>query len=79
MLEKEFQYYLTHQEELAKKYLNKYLVIKDETVVSVHDDHVKAYETASEEYPAGTFLIQKCQPGSKSYTQTFHSRVVFNH
>lgn len=78
MLEKEFQYYVTHQNELLEHYLNKYLVIKDEKVVSSYDNRLEAYNEASKQFSVGTFLIQHCQPGSKAYTQTFHSRVLLN-
>jgi len=38
MLEKEFKYYIEHQEELLQKYNGKYLVIIDENVI---DDIIK--------------------------------------
>ena len=77
MLDKEFQYYKDHQKELVQRYKGKVLVIRQETVVSTHDDQLEAYLDARNKYPAGTFLIQLCMPGKKNYTQTFHSRVTF--
>lgn len=38
MLEREFTYYLSNQEELVKKYRGKFLVIKNEEVVGVYDN-----------------------------------------
>ena len=78
MLKKEFQYYLDNQEELVKKHLNKFLVIKDQKVVGVYDTKQEAYDEATSKYELGTFLIQHCLPGSLSHTQTFHSQVIFN-
>lgn len=75
-LEKEFQYYLDHQDELVKQYNGQFIVIKDCKVVGAHDSELEAVEKASEKYELGTFLVQKCEPGSESYTQTYHSRVV---
>ena len=77
MLDKEFQYYKDHQEELVRLYKGKFLVIREEAVVSVHDEQLEAYLDAKNKYPAGTFLIQHCMPGEESYTQTFHSRASF--
>ena len=78
MLKKEFQYYLDNQEELVKKHLAKFLVIKDQGVVGVYDTKQEAYDEATSKYELGTFLIQHCLPGSLSHTQTFHSQVIFN-
>lgn len=76
-LEKDFQYYLDNQEELVKKYDGKFIVIKNYTVIGVYDDELKAIEETSKKEELGTFLVQKCEPGTESYTQTYHSRVTF--
>ena len=76
-LGKEFNYYLEHQEELVKKYNGKFLVIKDCNVIGAYDSELEAVEKTAKEHELGTFLVQKCEPGSESYTQTYHSRVAF--
>jgi len=76
-LKKEFEYYLEHQEELVKKYNGKFIVIKGGKVIGEYDSPLEAVEKASEKYELGTFLVQKCEPGSESYTQAYHSRVSF--
>ncbi len=76
MLEKEFQYFMDHQNELVEKYENKYLVIVDSEVKGSFDSEIEAYDYAIDKYKKGTFLIQYCTPGEASYTQIFHSRVV---
>lgn len=76
-LEKEFEYYLEHQAELVELYNGKYLVIKDSHVQGAYDSEMEAVDEASKTYELGTFLIQKCEPGTESYTQTYHSRVSF--
>ena len=78
MLEKEFDYYLLHQNELLSKYSNKYLVIKSEKVVASFDTNQQAYDFATATFVLGTFLIQFCEPGDMSYSQTFHSQVIFS-
>ena len=77
LLEKEFSYYKEHQEELVKKYNGKFIVIKNCEVVGAYDSEVEALEKATQKHELGTFLVQKCEPGSESYTQTYHSRVTF--
>jgi len=76
-LKKEFKYYLDNQDKLIKKYNGKVVVIKDEKVIGAYDSDFEAIEKTSEEHELGTFLVQRCEPGDSSYTQTFHSRVVF--
>jgi hypothetical protein len=76
-LEKEFDYYLQHQKELVRKYNGKILVIKGQTVIGVFDSELEAVQKTSETHELGTFLVQKCEPGKESYTQTYHSRVAF--
>ena len=76
-LEKEFRYYVAHQADLLKKYKGKFLAIKDDTVLGAYDTEIEAVEETSKQHPVGTFLVQKCEPGTDNYTQTFHSRVAF--
>jgi len=75
-LEKEFKYYIDHQVELVEKYNGKFIVIKDCKVIGAFDSELEAINTTSEQHELGTFLVQKCEPGSESYTQTYHSRVA---
>ena len=77
MLQEEFEYYLENQEELVKKFLNKFLVIKDKTVVGAYDTKGEAYNDATKKFDLGTFIIQHCLPGTLSHTQIFHSQVIF--
>ena len=76
-LEKEFKFYLDHQNELVEKYNGKFIVIKDEDVIGAYTSESDAIETTAKTHELGTFLVQKCEPGTAGYTHTFHSRVVF--
>ena len=76
MLDKEFNYYLTHQNELLKDYNNRYLVIVGEKVVDSFDTLEETLEQTAKKYKLGTFLIQECTEGDAAYTRTFHSRAV---
>ena len=72
----EFEYYLEHQDELVEKYRGKFIVIKGTSVIGQYDSDIEAVEETSKQHELGTFLVQKCEPGSESYTYTFHSRVA---
>ena len=76
-LEKEFKHYLAHQDELVAKYNGRFIVIKDEAVIGDYATELEAIRETQKSHALGTFLVQKCEPGNQSYTQTFHSRVVF--
>ncbi|MDM7999310.1 MAG: DUF5678 domain-containing protein [Dehalococcoidia bacterium] len=76
-LRTEFDYYLAHQNELVKKYNGKFIVIKNQEVIGVYDSELEAVKETAREHELGTFLVQKCEPGSESYTQMYHSRVTF--
>lgn len=74
-LKDEFHYYLDHQEELVKKYNGKVLAIKGQEVIGVYNSELEAVTKTRKIHEMGTFLVQRCSPGDKDYTATFHSRV----
>jgi queuine/archaeosine tRNA-ribosyltransferase len=76
-LEQEFNYYLQHQDKLVEMYGGKYIVIKNQKVVGSYNSEIQAIRESVKDHQLGTFLVQKCEAGSASYTQTYHSRVVF--
>lgn len=78
MLEKEFKYYIDNQALLVKKYNGRFIVIKGEKIIGDYSSTEEAYKETIKTHELGTFLIQECLPGKESYTQTFHSRVVFS-
>ena len=75
MLDKEFNYYLSHQNELLAQYNGKYLVIVGDGVVGAYDDRADAYYSSLEKYEPGTFMIQLCTPGDGAYTVRYYNRV----
>lgn len=77
-LKKEFDYFLSHQDELVEKYLGRVVVIKDQNVVGDYGDEQEAISAMQNKgFRVGTFLVQKVEKGQDVYTQTFHSRVAF--
>lgn len=68
MLEKEFQYYIDHQSELADKYDGKYAVIADGQVIGVYDDRNIAISETTKTRKLGTFLVHLVGRGEDNYT-----------
>lgn len=77
MLDREFKYFLEHQDELVKQYNGRFIVIIDDKVVGDFSTEAEAYIETSKTRKPGTFLIQHCLPGKVAYKQTFGFRVVF--
>ena len=79
MLEQEFKFYLDNQEAFVKEYNGKYISIVGESIMGNYSSEEEAYIDSSEKYEPGTFLIIiLCEADESSYTQSFHSRVVFS-
>ena len=77
-LRKEFEYYLANQQKLVESYNGKYIVIRDGKVLGAYDSELAAVTETRKAFPIGSFLVQRVEPGTSSYTQTFHSRVAFS-
>ena len=77
-LKEEFEYYLSKQSDMVKKYNGKVIVIKNKTVIGVYENQLQAIKETQKTHKIGTFLVQKVEPGDSAYTQTFHSRVAFS-
>ena len=77
-LQKEFEFYLSHQKELVEKYDGKVIVIKDGEVLAAYDDELAAVMDTQKTHELGTFLIQRVSEGEAGYSQTYHSRVVLS-
>jgi len=79
VLREEFKYYLAHQDEFVKQYNGKFIVLMHHRVLGVYNDAPTAVAETSKSHELGTFLVQKVEPGTGAYTQTFHSLVAFTH
>jgi hypothetical protein len=77
MLEKEFQYYLDHQNELVQNFNGRFIVIRDCKVIGDYSSELEAINTTKENHEIGTFLVQKCVPGDESFSATYRSRYGF--
>lgn len=75
-LQKQFDYYVAHQDEIVGQYDGRFVVIVNESIAGDFEREIDAYQFAMANYEPGTFMIQFVAPGSENYTQTFHSRVA---
>ncbi len=76
LLKEDFNYYVQNHKEIVKKYLNRYIVIKEQSIVDSYDTFEEAVSESSKKYDLGTFIIQKCSEDLNELTQVFHSRVL---
>ena len=74
-LKKNYNYYISNHNDIIKKYLNQFIVIKDEQIVDSYDTFEEAFEESSKKYELGTFIIQRCTKNIEEDTRIFHSRV----
>lgn len=75
-LQKEFHYYLKHQDELVSLYDGKFIVIKDCQVIGSYNSEYEAITETTKQHKLGTFLIQKCETGTDSCSYMYQSRVI---
>lgn len=76
-LRREFEFYVTNQNELVKKYNGRYIVIKDEEVLCDFAGPSEAYWYVQDEKLLGKALIQLVGPGEDNYTLTVNSSLIF--
>ncbi len=77
-INKLFQCYLEHQNDMVKQYAGKYLVITADGVEGAYDTMREGYDKAIETYGNGNFILQLCTEGDAAYSQEFFtSRVAF--
>jgi hypothetical protein len=77
MLDREFEYYKAHENELVERYKGKFIAIVGEEVVGVFESELTAYQQMKEKYGLGKFLLQHCVPLKDRLIQRYHSRVAF--
>jgi hypothetical protein len=73
VFEAELEYFIANQEELVSRYRGQSLVIRGSELVGVYSSPLDAYLAARRSYPAGTFMIQPCEPGPDAYTVTINA------
>lgn len=77
MLEKEYEYYQSHRDELLTKYEGKFIVIVGEAVLGAFDTREEAIIETQKDHKVGTFLVQQVSSDTENEVMRFHSRVSF--
>lgn len=63
VIQKLYDYYVSHEQELLEKYNGKHLVISDGMNVIPFSEEKEAYRYGAKEFGGGHFLLQECKPG----------------
>lgn len=74
MLDKEYEFYQKNKDEFVKKYIGKFIVIKNDKIIGVYDSQVDALKESVKTNDLGTFLIQEIK-GNDEPVIRFYSRV----
>lgn len=75
MLDKEYEYYLAHRDELVANHKGKFVAIREGRVIGVYASRPEAIEKTAKVHPLGTFLVQHIT--EEEEVQRFYSRVAF--
>ena len=76
MLDNEFYFYRTNQNDLVIKYNGRFVVITGNKVIGDYGSYLEAYVKTKKQYEPGTFLIQECTEGNSAYTITRRNRIM---
>ena len=61
LLDKQYRYFVTHEETLRKKYAGQYIVIHNEEVAESFGSEKDAYIYCVQHFKIGTFYIQQIE------------------
>ena len=76
MSKKNYDYFLSNLDDLVKKYREKYVVIKDESIIGCYDSFSDAYDATIQREKLGTFIIQYCIEKDRLETANFLSNNI---
>lgn len=77
MLDKEYLYYKNNIDKLNTDYTNRFIIIKDETLIGDYETIEEAMAAGLSKFEPGTFLVQQCIPEDDQIMR-FYSRVSFS-
>lgn len=78
MIDKNYEYFISHFDELYSEYPEKYIVIKNENVIGSYDSFDEAFDKTTQTEIIGSFLIQLCSSNNERNINHFYSNnVVF--
>lgn len=62
MLEKEYNFYKKNEQEFLSKYINTYVLIKDDKFIKSFNSQEEALKFALSQFAVGTFLLHLVKP-----------------
>jgi len=74
--DQDFNYFLENMERFYHAYGQKFVVIKNQSILAVYDDFMDAYETTVKTEELGTFLIQECFDDAEKMVSYFHCNII---
>ena len=74
--DREFNFYLSKQDEFVKDHNGEWVVIKGNEVLGFYVDQLQAINEIQKTHQLGTFMVQHISKGEAEYTRTFHSRAA---
>ena len=77
MLDTEYSFYKKNMADFNTKYADRFIVIKDETIIGDFETIELAMEEGLRQFEPGTFLVKQCIPEDDQIMR-FHSRVSFS-
>lgn len=69
----DFEYFISHYQEIFDKYGHKFIAIKNNTILGSFDTELDAINEVSKKYPLGTFIVQECNGSESGYTNYISS------
>jgi len=72
----DFKYFLENMENFYRTYGQKFVVVKNQSILAVYDDFMDAYETTVKTEELGTFLIQECFDDKEKMVSYFQCNVM---
>jgi len=72
----DFNYFLDNMEAFYRQYGQSFIVIKDQSILSVYDNFMTAYESTIKTENIGTFLIQECFDNKEKMVNHFQGNVI---
>ena len=76
-LVKNFEWYKAELPNLAKKYPEKFIAIKDCEVLGSYDTFLSAIEQTEEQgFERGTFIVQLARNDPSAYTRIYHNNRI---
>lgn len=76
MFDTELDFFIRNQDDLVRQYANKVLVLIGEQIIGVYQTPLEAFLETAKTHTPGTFMLQRCIPGTDAYTITLSSTII---